>query len=624
MHQEIFFPYDTMRDEQNQLVQDILQALTTKHHILVHAPTGLGKTIASLGPTLKFAQDKNLKVFFVTPRHTQHRIAVETVTQINARYGINIQLVDFLGKKWMCAHDGIAALSSGQFYDFCKKQVEDNLCEYYNNTRKKDNKPTVFAQNLVGELQLRGPASSENIIAECKGQKVCPYEMSSLLAQNARLIIADYYHVLHPSIREAFFKRCNARLQDSIIIIDEAHNVPSRVRELMSVNISNYLIAAAKREAAEMHSGVLDVINAVDMALQELRAVLGQKQEMKIKKEELIKKIERRYDYRAVIAQLSFAAEKTKKEKKSSAIGAIAEFLEAWQGNDFGFARIFHHEEKRFSISYRCLDPSIITTPFIAESYSTIAMSGTLSPVKMYGDLLGFPQNTLLQEYKNPFLQENRLNLIIPQTSTKYGQRNEIMFSRIAKIIAEIVNAVPGNSIVFFPSYELRNEINVHFHTQCRKTSFLEDSSMTKAEREELLDAFKQYKNSGAVLLATVAGSFSEGIDLPGDLLKCVVIVGVPLGKPDLETEELIAYYDTKFGKGWDYGYLMPAMTRVIQSAGRCIRTEHDRGVIAFIDERFSWQNYFKLFPKDWDMKITGLYEQRIQEFFEKKAREHL
>ena len=310
-----------------------------------------------------------------------------------------------------------------------------------------------------------------------------------------------------------------------------------------------------------------------------------------------------------------------KKEKRSSALGSIAEFLEAWQGDDFGFVRLCQQEEKRFSISYKCLDPSLITAPFIKESYGTIAMSGTLSPVTMYADLLGFPENTVRNEYKNPFLQEHRLNLIIPQTSTKYGERNSIMFSRIAKIVADIVNLVPGNSIVFFPSYVLRNEVGHHFQSLCKKTTFLEDSSMTKAEREELLDAFKQYKNSGAVLLATVAGSFSEGIDLPGDLLKCVVVVGVPLSKPDLETDELIAYYDKKFGKGWDYGYLMPAMTRVIQSAGRCIRTEHDRGVIAFIDERFSWQNYFKLFPKDWDIKITGLYEQRIKEFFENDGR---
>ena len=111
------------------------------------------------------------------------------------------------------------------------------------------------------------------------------------------------------------------------------------------------------------------------------------------------------------------------------------------------------------------------------------------------------------------------------------------------------------------------------------------------------------------------AGSFSEGVDLPGDLLKCVIVVGVPLGKPDLETEELIAYYDKKFGKGWNYGYMMPAMTRVIQSAGRCIRTENDRGVIIFLDERFAWQNYYNLFPKDWDIKITGLYE-KIRKYY--------
>ena len=134
-----------------------------------------------------------------------------------------------------------------------------------------------------------------------------------------------------------------------------------------------------------------------------------------------------------------------------------------------------------------------------------------------------------------------------------------------------------------------------------------------------MLENYKGYKEQGAVLLGVSSGSFSEGIDLPGDYLKSVIVVGLPLAKPDLETKQLIEYYDMRFGKGWDYGYVYPAMIRTIQNAGRCIRSKEDKGVIIFLDERYRLQNYFKCFPKDWQMKITRMPIALIEEFFEEK-----
>ena len=140
---------------------------------------------------------------------------------------------------------------------------------------------------------------------------------------------------------------------------------------------------------------------------------------------------------------------------------------------------------------------------------------------------------------------------------------------------------------------------------------------MTKNEKQEMLEKYKEYADTGAVLLGAVSGSFSEGIDLPGDFLKCVIVIGIPLSVPDLETNKLIEYYDEKFKKGWDYGYSLPAMSRCLQGAGRCIRTETDKGVIIFLDRRFTWGNYHKVFPKDMNLKITQLYIDRIKEFFD-------
>jgi DNA excision repair protein ERCC-2 len=154
-----------------------------------------------------------------------------------------------------------------------------------------------------------------------------------------------------------------------------------------------------------------------------------------------------------------------------------------------------------------------------------------------------------------------------------------------------------------------------------KKTTMLEHSRMTKEEKAELLKQFKSYEKTGAVLLGTSTGSFGEGIDLPGDLLKCVVVVGLPLDQPDLETKELIKYYDMKFGRGWDYGYIFPAFNRCLQNAGRCIRSETDKGVVVFLDQRFIWPMYKRCFPPDSDITVTKHYKEMIEEFFEPTQR---
>ena len=243
-------------------------------------------------------------------------------------------------------------------------------------------------------------------------------------------------------------------------------------------------------------------------------------------------------------------------------------------------------------------------------------MSGTLNPTEMFADLLGFPKDSLQKSYSSPFQEKNKLSLIVPRTSTKFKMRSEEQYKRIAHICAEMVDAIPGNSAVFFPSYNLKYDVGKYLETLCKKTVFNEERGMTKDDRLQLLNAFKQYKSQGAVLLGVASGSFGEGIDLPGDLLKGVIVVGVPLGRPDLETQAMIQYYDRKFGKGWDYGYVLPAFTKTLQNAGRCIRSETDRGVVIFLDERYAWPMYIRCFPEEWDLKISVAYVQAISEFF--------
>ncbi|MDP2909069.1 MAG: helicase C-terminal domain-containing protein, partial [Nanoarchaeota archaeon] len=271
--------------------------------------------------------------------------------------------------------------------------------------------------------------------------------------------------------------------------------------------------------------------------------------------------------------------------------------------------------DAHITLSYRCLDPSMILKP-ISEEARIICMSGTLMPTQMYKDLFGFEAET--KEYNDPFPKQNRLNIIVPKTTTKFTQRDPEMWQKIAVVTSKMINAIPGNSAVFFPSYYILERVNDYLRTLCEKTTFIEHPNMSKEERDMLLEKYKTYKDQGAVLLGCSSGSFGEGIDLPGDYLKAVVIVGLPLSKPDLETKQLIDYYDQRFGKGWDYGYIYPALLKVIQNAGRCIRSEKDKGIRIFLDERYQWQNYYRCFPKDWQIKTTRTPMSMIEEFFKK------
>ncbi len=615
---KLLFPHSNIRKTQDDMILDVDNVIKNKKSLIMHAPTGIGKTAGVLAPALAYAIKNKLTVFFLTNRHTQHVIAINTLKKIKEKYNLDIKAADIIGKKWMCPVPGVEKLYSNEFADYCKAVREDNKCEFYANTRKKS-KLTVKAKAVLSELKQLSPCNIETAKDLCSKQKLCPYEISALLAKDADVIITDYYYIFSPAIRDSFFKRIQKDINETIIIVDEGHNLASRVRDLMTERLSSFMVRRAINEAKkfryyEARENLVEIKNI----LENLSKGLKQDDEALTKKEEFTKKINQIADYNDLVSDFEFIGDAVRETKKQSSIGSVARFLSAWQGPNEGFVRIIEKKPKAIILSYRCLDPSLVTREIINNAHSTIIMSGTLTPTPMYKDLLGFKENTVEKLYKSPFPVKNRLNIIIPETSTKYSLRNEKQFRRIAKICADIVNEVPGNSALFFPSYVIRDSVNHFFSRLCKKTIFLEIPNLSKEEKKELLDKFKSYKDSGAVLLCVASGSFGEGIDLPG-ILKCVVVIGIPLKKPDLEAGALIDYYDMKFGRGFDYGYRFPGFNKSLQGAGRCIRSSTDRGVIIFLDQRYAWPTYFKCFPIDLDIKITKNYLKEIKNFFSKK-----
>jgi DNA excision repair protein ERCC-2 len=609
------FPHELVRHGQEGLIVDMEKSFSENKILLAHAPTGLGKTASALAVALQQAVEKNKMVFFLTNRHTQHKIAVDTVKLINSKNGLNISVVDLIGKRWMCSQE-IANLFGSDFNEFCRSVVEKGECDFYNNLRTKSGL-TVEGKAKVGELRRLGPLNSEDITSFGKANSMCGYELAIAMAKKAKVIIGDYYYLFNPFVQTTLFNKLDISLEDVIVVVDEGHNLPTRMMDMMSNSLSSFMIKSAVMEARKFgYKGLLFWLQELNRVLNEMAKFSKGENELLVGKFQFMMAVGKFVDYDELINQIELAADEVRKKQRKSFLGGIGSFLEAWQGGDEGFARIISEQNGKFgpqlSLHYSCLDPSLVTRDIFSKVDAGVIMSGTLKPVFMYKELLGIGSG-MGKEYPSPFPPENRLSLVIPETTTKFTMRSDAMYQKMANICSDICKYVPGNVALFFPSYYLRDQVGEFFKSD--KKLFWEKKNLGKEEKEEFLSKFKEASQCGGVLLGVTGANFAEGVDLPGDLLKAVVVIGLPLAKPDLKTKEVIKYYDTKFGKGWDYGYTFPAVAKCIQSAGRCIRSETDRGVVIYLDERFAWQRYFDCLPKE-GLIVTKDYGKYLKDFF--------
>ena len=605
------FPFEEVRGRQDELIEASEEALDTEGNLVAHAPTGLGKTAGTVTPAIEKAREEGKKVFFLTPRHSQHQIALETVREINNRHGENIVSVDLIGKDHLCEAD--ISTRGGEGPD----------CPRHDNTFKDNHELTTQAQRKLKEVKHQN-LSAGDMKKAC--DKVCAYSLSMQLAADSDLIIADYFHIFHPGVREAVLENAGIDIEDCILIVDEAHNMPSRNRSLFTYSLSMPNIKRAITEAETF--GYYSEQENLDQLKRVMSRLANEKlsqtdSDATLKKDDLVDSIDNFQDYEDMVKDMENVAEEVEEEQERSYCAQIAEFLRAWEeGEDNGFVRVIKREyssgQQKLKIKYSCLDPQISSKKPLNKAHSSILMSATLTPQEMYVELLGLEEDkTETRAFKSPFPSENELDLVIPTLTTKYEERDESMWQKYAWYISKSFEAVDGNCGVFFPSYAMMNEVKPLIEEHSDRKIFIEERRADKDEKQNLLDSFADRKEEGdAVLLGVAAGSFGEGVDFPGEVLKGVFIVGLPLQRPDLETKELIDFYDEKFGKGWDYGYSYPAMNRAIQAAGRCIRSSTDKGVIVYMDERYEWSNYRKVFPKDKSLVSTRAPWKEIEEFF--------
>jgi DNA excision repair protein ERCC-2 len=626
---KIYFRHSDFRKGQKDIIKDISEAIDSRTHLLLHAPTGTGKTDSTLSVALKYAIDHDLKVLFLTPKTSQHKIALEVVNEINHKYDIDIKTIDFVGKRNMCI-DPVISKTGAEFYEVCNKVIKQKSCSFYNNIKPQEKiKKEFVLQNIQNYLKGKNVLSHQQIIALAENHKdysnnpqpLCAYELAKIFAKDCKLIIADYYHVFSGKIANSVLSEMNIDLSDCIIIVDEAHNLQDRLSKLVSKKLSSFVLHRCIEEAKTVSNK--KIVNVITKFINNFENVVDKKLE-NTKKEEIVKKEELlipeiEKNLFEFISEIEDAGLKyiEKSDLHKSALVSFALFLEDWIVDKKEKIRFVNKERGLFYACHNAVDISEITKPVFEKARCAILMSATLTPLNMYRELYGLDKKTLLKEHSNPFDIDKRLNLLLTNSSTKYTSRSSEEYKQIAQSVSKIINSVSGNSIVFFPSFQILNQVVGHISTM--KQTLTQTEAQSTKDFENMIFNFKKLsKNFGGVLYAVMGGKASEGIDLPGDYLKCAIIVGIPLSVMSLEMKFKIDYYQQKYNNGWLYAYIQPAIQKVIQSAGRVIRTDHDRGVVVFIDKRYLWDNYRRCFPKDLKLKISKDISKEVYDFFVK------
>ena len=607
------FPFGGVREGQRQFLADVAEAAKAGRHLLAHAPTGLGKTVSTLAPLVAFALAHQKRVFFLTSKQSQHKIAIETLKAIRDKAGVPITVADIINKQDMCPRREARDLFSKRFAEFCHREVVSKSCEYFEN----DNKAAI-------KLLKQRPLHVEELVMTSTECTVCPHQAALDLGAQAHVVVCDYNYFFS-DLRMQMTERLKLDLNDVILVVDEAHNLPDRIRDHLTLRLDEYVLDESVDEAKDLSDDVLR--SRLDSVRQALAELAGKSFEQE-PGEDLASRGSQRYVTRAELIDavndaltkgritlmgtnyddfletLADAILRYEQEFKvdSSGLARLYEFLSNWKNERRGIARILEREPAP-SLRYHVLDPAVLSKPVFDSVYASVVMSGTLYPLEMTRDVLGLdPERSVMKVYQSPFPRENRLVVFDANVTTGYKERTPEMFRDIAERLASVALATPGNVAAFFPSYALLEQVRptVERALRGRKSIYVEERGLDKSEKEGLVDQMRRGMDD-ALLMGVQAGSLSEGYDYADNLLKGVVIVGLPFASPTLEVESLIAFYERKFGpgRGRPYAYVHPTFHKVLQAAGRLIRGPDDRGVVVLLDKRFGWGSYRSSYPRD-------------------------
>ena len=612
-HVPSLFPFDRVRPSQAAFLTDARRAIAGGKHLVAHAPTGLGKTAVALAAGLEHAVREDLVVLFLTSKQSQHRIAVETVQRMEAR-GVRLQVVDVIGKHAMCLQPD-APRGGRAFHAYCEAKVASRACSFY----------SANAESTVAEIRRRA-LHVQDLIRACRHDGVCPHKAALEAAKDAVAIVCDYNYVFS-DLQERIFGRIGRSLADSILLVDEAHNLPDRIRSQQCGDLTLFGLMRAARDARQVDPPLAAELSAMAQALQ--AALRPLRRESRVTRDFLDELLEKAASGGPVIRPEDLARDCHRAGEMLIRLGVttplldVSTFLRMCEEREEAVLRLADGgTEKR--VSYRLLDPSILGRPVFHEVYASVVMSGTLHPTGMYADLLGLePERRVLRAYGSPFPPENRRVVVTPRVTTAYGRRDDRMYRAIAEEITRVAAAVPGNVASFFPSYDLMERVLARVRwSDLPKEVLVERQTWTKADRDQSLRWLQSRQETGGLLVGVLGGGLSEGVDYRDNLLRAVCIVGLPLSPPTLEVEALKTYYSAKFGgeKGYEYAVVYPALNKVLQAAGRPIRGESDRAIVVLMDRRYLDQRYAAGMPPDFRYHATEDAAREAIAFFRAEA----
>lgn len=593
---EFPFPY---REGQRDLVASVYRTILRKKKLFIQAPTGVGKTMATVFPAVRaVGEGLGEKIFYLTAKTITRTVAEQAFSLLKEK-GLLYKTITLTAKEKIC---------------FCEEaECNPDACPYAKGHFDRVN-DAVF--DLITHS---GDWSREVLEEQAKKHMVCPFEMSLDVSNWADAVICDYNYAFDPQAHlKRFFSESGKG--EYLFLIDEAHNLVERGREMYSASLYKEDLLEVRKLVKAEDPKLAKGLSECNQQFLELKRECEHYQILKSVSHIALKLMN-------VLSKLEGYLEECKDaEKKKRVLDfyfAVRSFLNVHDIMDENYV-IFSEmmEDGRFQIKLFCVNPAVNLQNYLEQGNSTIFFSATLLPVHYYKKLLSVEKDDYAVYAHSSFPQENKFLFIGTDVSTRYTRRGESTYQRFARYIAVMAEQKKGNYMAFFPSYRFLEEVHTCF-LECvdhEVDSICQVSYMDEEQREEFLEEFEQEREKSLVAFCVMGGIFSEGIDLTDDKLIGAVIAGTGLPQVCTEREILKQYFNAADMDGFDYAYLYPGMNKVLQSAGRVIRTESDRGVILLLDDRFRAMRYREVFPREWQQYQLGSVknlEQEIRTFWE-------
>ncbi len=572
------FPFADIRRGQSQMMEEAYQAIMDKAQLLVQAPTGIGKTMAAILPALQtLARGKYDRMFYLTARSTGKQVAEESFDILNAQ-DLRLKVVTLTAKEKICFNAEAkctrdACEYARGFYD----RVDAALAQAYDTDQWK----REFIEQVARQFQI------------------CPFEFSLELAELADCIICDYNYVFDP---QAHLRRFFARLRESyLFLVDEAHNLVDRSREMYSAETHKKSFLALRRLLKDTLPDIYRTLGKVNAQFLKILKS-NQDQGRTFALDDLPDEIQTSFlDFiKACEKWLALNREAPFREVLIECYFQVVRFMKVAELFDASYAVCCEQIKKDFRIKLFCIDPSGPLSKVLDRGRATIFFSATLTPIDYFRKMFGCGEASSDLVLTTPFPHEN-LCILVSRVSTFFRNRRNTR-RRVADLICAVVSQKVGNYLIFFPSYAYMAMVLESFQHQYAHIEILvQQPGLSETKREKFLERFQQDNRSTLVGFAVMGGVFGEGIDLVGDRLTGAVIVGVGMPPPSLERELINAYFAEQYEAGYEFAYIFPGFNKVLQASGRVIRSENDRGVVLLIDSRFALPRYQDMFPADWN-----------------------